>query len=176
MAPPIVIRRETDASLINAHANGPDVAPFVNYGVGAMDFAPALAPDANVIFLSNGRDAVAAFERTAPRRWQSHTLFGPTCRGRAAIDTGRAMVAWMLDRCTVGAGATVTPIGSLPRPTDLNMNGLDVTSESLAALFSVDPALWRKEVTEIGDYFARYGARLPAELQQELAVTQQLLG
>jgi len=26
------------------------------------------------------------------------------------------------------------------------MNGLDVSSESLAALFSVDPALWRKEV------------------------------
>ena len=96
---PIRIRRETDASLINALANAPDVAPFVNYSTKPIDFAPALAPNCGVIFLSNGRDAVAAFERTAPRRWQSHTLFGPTCRGRAAIDTGRAMVAWMLDRC-----------------------------------------------------------------------------
>jgi GTP-dependent phosphoenolpyruvate carboxykinase len=56
------------------------------------------------------------------------------------------------------------------------MNGLDVTSESLAALFSVDRALWRQEVAEIGAYFARYGARLPAALLQELAVTQKLLG
>ncbi len=99
MSGPIAIRRETDARLINQLANAPDVAPFVNYGAGTMDFAPALASDANVIVLSNGKDAVAAFERTAPRRWQSHTLFGPTCRGRTAIDTGRAMVAWMLDRC-----------------------------------------------------------------------------
>jgi len=86
------------------------------------------------------------------------------------------VLAWMLDRCTVGAGATETPIGSLPRPADLNMNGLDVTSEALAALFSVDRTLWRQEVAEIGDYFSRYGARLPAELLQELAVTQKLLG
>jgi phosphoenolpyruvate carboxykinase (GTP) len=86
------------------------------------------------------------------------------------------VLAWMLERCTAGAGAATTPIGSLPRPTDLNMNGLDVSSGSLAALFSVDPALWRKETAEIGDYFARYGARLPAELLQELAVTQKLLG
>jgi hypothetical protein len=28
---------------------------------------------------------------------------------------------------------------------------------------------------EIGDYFTRYGSRLPAELLQELAVTRKLL-
>jgi phosphoenolpyruvate carboxykinase (GTP) len=56
------------------------------------------------------------------------------------------------------------------------MNGLHVSNESLAALFSVDPALWRKEMAEIGEYFAQYGARLPAALRDELAVTQNLLG
>jgi phosphoenolpyruvate carboxykinase (GTP) len=86
------------------------------------------------------------------------------------------VLAWMLDRCTGGAGAAATPIGSLPRPADLNMNGLHVSNESLAALFSVDPALWRKEMAEIGEYFAQYGARLPAALREELAVTQNLLG
>ena len=86
------------------------------------------------------------------------------------------MLAWMIDRCTAGAGAADTAIGSLPRPADLNMDGLDVSAESLQALFSVDPALWRKEAAEIGDYFARFGARLPAELLQELAITKDRLG
>src|ERR1700722_6442431 len=86
------------------------------------------------------------------------------------------VLAWMLDRCTVGGGASETPIGSLPRPADLNMNGLDVSSQPLAALFSVDPVLWRKEETEIGEYFAQYGARLPAALRTELAVPKRLLG
>ncbi len=86
------------------------------------------------------------------------------------------VLAWLLERCTVGAGAVETPIGSLPRPADLNMQGLKITGEALDALFSVDRALWRQEVSEIGEYFARFGARVPSELLQELKLTQTLLG
>jgi phosphoenolpyruvate carboxykinase (GTP) len=86
------------------------------------------------------------------------------------------VLAWMLDRSTVGAGAVETPIGSLPRPEDLNMNGLSVSRESLAALLGVDATLWRKEMAEIAAYFARFGTRLPDELLQELAITQKRLG
>jgi phosphoenolpyruvate carboxykinase (GTP) len=86
------------------------------------------------------------------------------------------VLAWIIDRCARSAGAADSPIGSLPRPTDLNMNGLDVSAESLAALFSVDPALWRKETAEIGNYLESFGARLPAELLQELAITKDRLG
>ncbi|HEY5101175.1 MAG TPA: phosphoenolpyruvate carboxykinase (GTP) [Steroidobacteraceae bacterium] len=86
------------------------------------------------------------------------------------------VLAWMLERCTVGAGATETAIGSLPRPADLNMNGLSVSAESLTTLLSVDLRLWRQEMAEIAEYFARYGARIPDELLQELAVTQKRLG
>ena len=86
------------------------------------------------------------------------------------------VLAWMLERATVGAGAVETPIGSLPRPEDLNMNGLSVSPESMAALLEVDATLWRKEMSEIGAYFARFGSRLPDELLQELAITQKRLG
>jgi phosphoenolpyruvate carboxykinase (GTP) len=85
------------------------------------------------------------------------------------------VLAWMLERCTAGAGATETPIGSLPRPADLNMNGLDVSHESLQALFSVDRTLWRKEVEDLGTYFTQFGQRMPNELLQELALTKKLL-
>ena len=86
------------------------------------------------------------------------------------------VLAWMLDRSTVGAGGVETAIGSLPRAEDLNMNGLSVSAESLAALLKVDATLWRKEMAEIAAYFARFGARLPVELLQELKITQQRLG
>jgi phosphoenolpyruvate carboxykinase (GTP) len=86
------------------------------------------------------------------------------------------VLAWMLERATVGTGAVETPIGSLPRPEDLNMNGLSVSRESIAALLAVDATLWRQEMREIGAYFARFGSRLPDELLQELAITQKRLG
>ena len=40
------------------------------------------------------------------------------------------VLAWMLDRCTSGAGGVDTAIGALPRPADLNMTGLDVSPEA----------------------------------------------
>jgi GTP-dependent phosphoenolpyruvate carboxykinase len=43
-------------------------------------------------------------------------------------------------------------------------------------LLSVDPALWRKELTEIRDYLGKFGARVPAALLEELRSMQQRLG
>jgi phosphoenolpyruvate carboxykinase (GTP) len=86
------------------------------------------------------------------------------------------VLAWMLDRCAGKAAATEAAIGWLPRPEDLNVDGLGVGRDALAALLSVDPALWRKEVAEIREYLARYGSRLPAALLEELKATEQRLG
>ncbi|MGH8324359.1 MAG: phosphoenolpyruvate carboxykinase domain-containing protein, partial [Steroidobacteraceae bacterium] len=78
------------------------------------------------------------------------------------------VLAWMLDRCAGNAGATESPIGRLPRPEDLNTTGLDIGADALRALLTVDPALWRKEATDMRAYLERYGSRLPAELLEEL--------
>ena len=58
-----------------------------------MDWAPAL--DACVV-LSNGEDAVGVFEPTGIRLYQVHTLFGESCRGRRALEVGRAMIDFMI--------------------------------------------------------------------------------
>jgi phosphoenolpyruvate carboxykinase (GTP) len=86
------------------------------------------------------------------------------------------VLAWMLDRCAGRAGAVESAIGWLPRPADLDTSGLTLGADTLAALFSVDAVLWRKEVAEIRDYLARYGARLPAVLRAELDTTERRLG
>lgn len=95
-----MIRRETDISLINSIANDDAVRPFIRPDGEAMDFAPFEGKrigETGVVILSNGEDAVSLFEITAPRIYQAHTLFGPTCRGRKAIDTAREMVSHMFE-------------------------------------------------------------------------------
>ena len=82
----------------------------------------------------------------------------------------------MLDRCAGKAQANETAIGNLPRPQDLNLRGLNIGASDLQALLSVDPALWRKEMTDIRSYLESYGSRVPAELLKQLEAVESRLG
>jgi phosphoenolpyruvate carboxykinase (GTP) len=86
------------------------------------------------------------------------------------------VLAWMLERCAGRAGATESAIGRLPRSEDLDLRGLDLGPQALAALLTVDPALWRKEIAELREYLGKYGRRLPAALLAELRKTEEQLG
>ncbi len=86
------------------------------------------------------------------------------------------VIAWMLDRCAERAHAIDGAIGLLPRPEDINTQGMTLEPETLRALLSVDTQLWRKEITEIRAYLERFGARLPAPMIAELEKTAQALG
>jgi hypothetical protein len=102
-----MIRREYDAALINRVSNMPGVREGVCYKPDDMDWSPAFpARTTGIAVLSNGEDACAVFVPTGPRVFQSHTLFGPTCRGKRAIETGKAMLAWMKPHADVIWGAT----------------------------------------------------------------------
>ncbi len=105
------IRPEKDAALINRVANLATVHPAIAYHGKPLDWSAAFpAEDTGVIVLSNGDDACAVFASTANRVWQGHTVFGPTCRGRRAIETGRAILDWMRPHADLIWGAT--PIGN----------------------------------------------------------------
>lgn len=91
-----MIREETSSDLINAIANAPGVVEHVSY-IGEVDWTPAVeSPDCIVV--SNGSDAVGVFEKSADRVFQTHTIFGPTCRGKRAIETGKEMLDYMIPR------------------------------------------------------------------------------
>jgi hypothetical protein len=107
-----VIGLETRPDFINRIANSEGVREFIRPDGQPMDWTPIVERSpamTRTIVLSNGEDALAAFELTAPGIYQSHTLFSPTCRGRRAIDTGIEMVSWMFDH-----GAKIV-WGSTPR-------------------------------------------------------------
>jgi len=86
------------------------------------------------------------------------------------------VLKWMVDRVAGRAGATDAAIGHLPRPEDLDLNGLDLAPETLAELLAVDHAAWVKELAEVENYLKEFAPRTPAALHVELGKTLGKLG
>jgi phosphoenolpyruvate carboxykinase (GTP) len=77
------------------------------------------------------------------------------------------VLKWMLDRIEGRANADETPIGYVPAPGSLTLEGLNISRETLNELLHVDPVDWATETESSGAFFAKFGDRLPAELRQE---------
>ncbi|MGB8328120.1 MAG: phosphoenolpyruvate carboxykinase (GTP) [Steroidobacteraceae bacterium] len=78
------------------------------------------------------------------------------------------VLAWMLDRCDGKAAARETAIGRLPRPEDLNLQGLELSAAALQELLAVDAGSWQREMTAVHSYLQEFGAKVPAELLAEI--------
>ncbi|PFG18379.1 phosphoenolpyruvate carboxykinase (GTP) [Propionicimonas paludicola] len=78
-------------------------------------------------------------------------------------------IEWALRRVGGEVGAVAAISGRLPRPEDLNLDGLRLPSADLAELFSLDPHAWADEATLTEAYFSQFGDKLPAELTSQLA-------
>jgi hypothetical protein len=94
-----MVRQEYDPRLINCIANRADVRPFIDHRHvdGPLDLSPAVgwATQTGVVWLSNGEDAVAAFEQAGDRVWNAHVLFAGSCRGNRALAVAREMIERM---------------------------------------------------------------------------------
>ncbi|MBS0225093.1 MAG: phosphoenolpyruvate carboxykinase (GTP) [Proteobacteria bacterium] len=83
------------------------------------------------------------------------------------------VLEWMLKRVDGSASAVETPIGNLPDPADINLDGVELTTEAREKLFGYDRASWASEFEHIGEYLQEYGARMPDALPEE---QQRILG
>ena len=79
------------------------------------------------------------------------------------------VLKWILERIEGKAAATETPIGIVPTPDALTLDGLDVSRATMEELLRVDPAEWTKEHADIGKFFQEFGDRLPGEIRDEHA-------
>ena len=77
------------------------------------------------------------------------------------------VLRWIIDRCEGRTGAVESPIGYLPRPGAIDVSGLNISSQTMLELLSVNPEAWKQEMESIGKYFQRYGERLPQRLRAE---------
>jgi phosphoenolpyruvate carboxykinase (GTP) len=77
------------------------------------------------------------------------------------------VLKWMLDRIAGHGGATETPIGCVPAPNALMLDGLSVSRETLGELLRVDGGDWQKEEESVAEFFGKFGDRLPVPLREE---------
>jgi phosphoenolpyruvate carboxykinase (GTP) len=78
------------------------------------------------------------------------------------------VLAWIAGRLDGSAEATQTPLGMLPAKGALDITGLSLTDAELDLLLTVDPEVWREEVSLIGPHYEKFGDHLPKELWAQL--------
>ena len=78
------------------------------------------------------------------------------------------VLAWVFDRVSGRGEAVSTPIGDVPAPGALDVEGLTLAPEALDTLLSVDTDDWRAEIPLIRDHYAQFGDRLPAALAEQV--------
>ena len=79
------------------------------------------------------------------------------------------VLEWIVKRCEGKVGAVETPIGYVPDPKDIDLEGADVSEETLKELLTVDTETWKQEAAGIEEFYKQFGDRLPKELSDELA-------
>ena len=77
------------------------------------------------------------------------------------------VLKWMLERIEGKAAATETPIGPVPTSNSIALDGINVSRETMKELLRVEPDDWAKEHAEVGEFFKKFGDRLPEEIRDE---------
>ncbi|MFZ2015179.1 MAG: phosphoenolpyruvate carboxykinase (GTP) [Nocardioides sp.] len=78
------------------------------------------------------------------------------------------VLKWIIERLEGTAAAVETPIGLVPAPGALDIDGLDLTEEEVRQALSVHRDEWRREIPQIQEWFEKFGDELPAVLWTEL--------
>ena len=78
------------------------------------------------------------------------------------------VLKWVIERIDGQAAAVETPIGHVPAPGALDIDGLDLSEADLAQALSVDAEEWKAELPQIKEWFEKFGDDLPPVLWTEL--------
>jgi phosphoenolpyruvate carboxykinase (GTP) len=86
------------------------------------------------------------------------------------------VLKWAIERIEGTAAAVETPIGYVPTPDALDVDGLDLGPDALAAALAVHPDEWLAELPLIDEWYERVGDRLPSGMRDELETLRRRLG
>jgi len=77
------------------------------------------------------------------------------------------VLKWIIERINNKIGAKETPIGFVPNPKDLELDGINIPQENLEKLFEVNIEDWGEEIKDIQKFFEQFGKRMPEEIWKE---------
>jgi phosphoenolpyruvate carboxykinase (GTP) len=77
------------------------------------------------------------------------------------------VLEWILKRCAGEADAVETPIGHVPAPGTLDLEGIDIDEVTLERLLGVDPEAWHTELEGQKEFLETYGERMPAAMWKQ---------
>jgi phosphoenolpyruvate carboxykinase (GTP) len=77
------------------------------------------------------------------------------------------VLKWIVGRVKGEAGAVETPLGYLPAPGSLDLEGLDLPEGAIEDLLHVDREGWLREAEGSGEFFKTFGDRFPKALWRE---------
>ncbi|WOO97450.1 phosphoenolpyruvate carboxykinase (GTP) [Micrococcus terreus] len=86
------------------------------------------------------------------------------------------VLKWVVERLEGSAEAQETPIGFVPTPESLDLNGVEVSQADLEDALKVDREEWAAEAESIQEWFDRFGDSLPDSISSQLEGLKQRLG
>ena len=78
------------------------------------------------------------------------------------------VLKWVFDRVAGKVDAITTPIGHLPKTSDIDVAGLQLPEGAMDELLNVDIDGWLEEVGGIAEHYTKFEGNFPDELLQEL--------
>ena len=85
------------------------------------------------------------------------------------------VLKWVVERLEGSAEAQETPIGFVPTPESLDLNGVEVSQADLEDALKVDREEWAAEAESIQEWFDRFGDSLPDSIASQLDGLKQRL-
>ena len=87
------------------------------------------------------------------------------------------VLAWIFRRCEGKAEAVDTAIGLLPPvgAGGIETDGLDVTTEAMEELLTVDADGWKEQLPQMHEHYAEFGEKLPDALRAQLHTLEERL-
>ncbi|MDT7655393.1 MAG: phosphoenolpyruvate carboxykinase [Pseudonocardiales bacterium] len=85
------------------------------------------------------------------------------------------VLKWMVERIEGKAAAVETPIGYVPTPDQIDLEGLDGVTADVADSLAVHTEEWKAELPLIEEWFAQIGDTLPSSMRDEFEALKQRL-
>jgi phosphoenolpyruvate carboxykinase (GTP) len=86
------------------------------------------------------------------------------------------VLEWVFRRCDGEGEAVDSPIGRVPAQGEIDIEGTSLDADDMRLLLEVDPEGVKAQLPQLEEHLARFGDRLPDELQSQLEALKNRLG